>query len=215
MARTTSLGLTYKGQTYREAAVALRAIAKERRVMVDRLAPVLRQAIERHLDGVIAELTRRHSGPWPGGTSQRTLSKRSGRLAEALARSRRSSGRRFRNVVGRIVIPSPYGIHEFGGTIAAEKAAFLTIPLPAALDSKGVPLKKRARDWDDTFTRTSKAGNLLIFQRRGKEIVPLYVLKRSVTVPARLGVGELLGASAEQLSNELGPLLDKTLRDLV
>jgi hypothetical protein len=70
----------------------------------------------------------------------------------------------------------------------------LTIPLPAALDARGVPRKRSARDWDNTFVQKSRRGNLLIFQRRGREIVPLYALKPEVRVRARLGVRDELEA---------------------
>jgi hypothetical protein len=87
----------------------------------------------------------------------------------------------------------PYGrIHETGGTIRAKNGKYLTIPLPAALNSDGTPKKRSAREWDRTFVRESKAGNLLIFQKRGSGIVPLYVLKKKVRIPARLGLGDTL-----------------------
>jgi hypothetical protein len=34
----------------------------------------------------------------------------------------------------------------------------------------------------------SRKGNLIIFQRRGKDAVPLYLLKPQVTIKARLGM---------------------------
>ena len=64
----------------------------------------------------------------------------------------------------------------------------MTIPLDAALNANGTPKKKRARDWKDTFVAKSKRGNLIIFQKRGRRIVPLYVLKKRVRIPARLGL---------------------------
>jgi hypothetical protein len=55
-----------------------------------------------------------------------------------------------------------------------------------------VPYRRSARDWDNTFVARSKKGNLIIFQRRGVQITPLYVLKTSVKIPARLGMGQTL-----------------------
>ena len=66
-----------------------------------------------------------------------------------------------------------YGIHEVGGVIRAKSARYLTIPLPAALDRRGVARQPSARGWKNTFVAESKRGNLLIFQRRGAQIVPL------------------------------------------
>ena len=53
---------------------------------------------------------------------------------------------------------------------APKNGKYLCIPLPAALDSSGLPLKSSPRDWPNTFCAKSKAGNLLIFQRRGTSI---------------------------------------------
>lgn len=83
---------------------------------------------------------------------------------------------------------SMFGIHLDGGTIVATRSKYLTIPLPAACDRRGVPLKASSRDWPDTFVMTSKRGNLIIAQRGpGKSITPLYLLKTSVRIPARFG----------------------------
>jgi hypothetical protein len=187
MAQAASFELRYKGQTYQDAAEGLRRVARSLGRRVDVMAPALRAELDRYLEEVTSRLAERHGSPWPGGTSANSLSVRSGTLVDALQRGGRVSGTRLRDMVGRIVIPHPYPIHEFGGTIAANRAAFLTIPLPAALDQRGVPIKRSAKDWDNTFVQTSRNGNLLIFQRRGREIVPLYVLKPEVRVRARLG----------------------------
>jgi hypothetical protein len=98
-------------------------------------------------------------------------------------------------VTGTIGSDLPYArIQEFGGTITPKKAKFLAIPLPAALNANGTPIKSSPRDWPNTFCAKSKAGNLLIFQRRGTQIVPLYVLKSSVYIPPRLGLKKTLDA---------------------
>lgn len=76
-------------------------------------------------------------------------------------------------------------ILEIGGTITAKNAKYLTIPLPSALTPTG-QLKKKAREWDNTFVKRSKAGNLIIYQHNGKgKITPLFVLKKSVKINAR------------------------------
>jgi hypothetical protein len=53
---------------------------------------------------------------------------------------------------------------------------------------------KSARDWPNTFVAKTKAGNLVIFQKRGATIVPLYVLKTQVTIPPRLNMRTSLDA---------------------
>lgn len=91
----------------------------------------------------------------------------------------------------------PYAeIHEDGGTITPKRVKYLTIPLAAALTASGAPRKASARDWANTFVGKSKGGALIIFQKVGKKsIIPLYVLKRSVTIPARHYMSETLESS--------------------
>ena len=109
-------------------------------------------------------------------------------------RERRVDGKTFDEITGQIGGSMNAAVQEFGTTITSKTAKYLTVPLPAALDSKGVPRKKNAREWDNTFVAQSKAGNLIIFQREGAKIVPLYVLKSSVTIPPRLGMRKTLDA---------------------
>lgn len=81
---------------------------------------------------------------------------------------------------------TPYAIiHEFGGTVTAKNSKFLTIPLDANKTGAGV-MRQNARQVIDAGGHTfmSKRGNMII---AGKDGVPMFVLKRSVTIPARLG----------------------------
>jgi hypothetical protein len=77
-------------------------------------------------------------------------------------------------------------IQEYGGTITGKP--WLAIPLPAARTAAGAS-RGSLRSFKNTFFAKSKAGNLLLFQRNGKSITPLFVMKSSVTIPARLGFG--------------------------
>jgi hypothetical protein len=60
--------------------------------------------------------------------------------------------------------------------------------LKPALTPSG-DLRKKPREYDHTFVMRSKAGNLLIMHRRGAKgkgaLVALFILKKSVTIPAR------------------------------
>ncbi len=69
-------------------------------------------------------------------------------------------------------------IHERGGTIVPKKKKFLTIPFPGGPADTKVP--KRAADFDNTFVAKG-----IIFQSLAHESVPLFILKKSVTIPAR------------------------------
>ena len=194
MAIELSLGLDFRNKRFKDAAVGLRAYAKALQVDWDSLAPVLSKELRSFLDSVAEALAKRHGVAWPSGTSGQSLSKRSGGLVDSIIKSVTVEGTTFETIEGHIGAAFPYGIHEFGGVITPKSAKYLTIPLPAALDNRGVPLRKSAREWEHTFVATSKAGNLIIFQRRGAAIVPLYVLKSSVPIRPRLGMGKTLDA---------------------
>lgn len=119
------------------------------------------------------------------------LNRRTGHLAQSIgAKVERDSNQDLMGTIGSgygAMERMPYAeIHETGGVITPKRAKYLTIPLQAALTSAGAPKKAGARDWKDTFVGRSRAGNLIIFQKRGKgSLIPLYVLKKRVTIPAR------------------------------
>ncbi|MEQ8967327.1 MAG: hypothetical protein RID91_16055 [Azospirillaceae bacterium] len=149
---------------------------------------ILRGA-RRFRDLLAAEMTRRHSRPWPQGTTDRTLSRRSGALLRDidanLAVIERGDGADI------AWAPStPYGaIQELGGAVVPRAGKYLAVPLRDALTPRGEKVYRSPRDAENTFVRRSRRGNLIIFQRRpGGDVVPLYVLKSRVYVPARLGL---------------------------
>lgn len=76
-------------------------------------------------------------------------------------------------------------IHEFGGTIRPKRVHHLAIPLPAAKTARGV-VRGTPRSFDRTFVKTSKAGNLILYQQQAAGIIPLFLLRRqAVQIPAR------------------------------
>jgi hypothetical protein len=77
-------------------------------------------------------------------------------------------------------------VHEHRGTtiIKPKRAKYLAIPLDDAKTARGVA-RGGPRDFADTFVKRSKAGNLVIYQDRADQIVPLFVLVRSVRVKGR------------------------------
>lgn len=102
-------------------------------------------------------------------------------------------------------------IQEFGGTVTPKGGrpnGKLAIPLPAAQTAAGVA-RGPARSFSDTFIAKSKAGNLLIFQKRGDGIVPLFALKDRVYVPPRLGMFD----EWDEGRKERGRLLEGAARD--
>lgn len=186
------LTFQFRNKRFKDAEKGLRAFVKELNKDWDGAAKILSGEIKTFLDSVARALAQRHSGAWPGGTGPKTLSKRTGGLVASIEKSVRITGTTFGDLEGHISAAFPGIVHEFGATITPKKSKFLTVPLPAALDQRGVPYRKRARDWDNTFIARSKKGNLIIFQRRGTQVVPLYVLKTSVKIPPRLGMRETL-----------------------
>lgn len=121
--------------------------------------------------------------------TNRIVNVRSGKLRQSIqSRIVRSTGNLL-SVIGsgvRLGKPIKYaGILETGGTITAKNAKYLTIPLPSALTPTG-QLKKKAREWDNTFVKKSKAGNLILYQHNGKgKVTPLFILKKSVRIKPR------------------------------
>lgn len=77
---------------------------------------------------------------------------------------------------------------EDGKTIRPRRRKYLTIPLAAAKTglgrSRGDARTVGAR-YQSTFFRRSKRGNLILYGKRGHNITPLFVLKKSVRIPAK------------------------------
>ncbi|AHC30443.1 hypothetical protein CC53_gp026 [Rhizobium phage vB_RleS_L338C] len=153
----------------------------------------LSRAIREALQLVARKMEQQHSNPWNGQmvNNSPNLQKRSGGIAR-IKDTIKVKGSTIETLEGTIGTAG-FAIHETGGTIRAKRSKYLTIPLPAAMDGRGVPLRKRARDWDKTFVARSKRGNLLIFRKEnGGGVTPLYLLKPSVRIPARLGLEKSL-----------------------
>ena len=187
---------SFRNQTFTDAGKGLKVFSELIRKDFDGSAQVLSRELKAFLTEVVAAIVARNSGSWPGGTTASSLSKRSGALVTAIQGSVQVEGSTFSTIRGQIGAPGVdyAAIQETGGTITAKNGKYLCIPLPAALDGSGNPLKSSPRDWPNTFCTTSKAGNLIIFQKRGTSIMPLYVLKESVVIPPRLGMRKSLDA---------------------
>ncbi|QXN72631.1 minor tail protein [Rhodobacter phage RcZahn] len=161
-----------------------------------------------YLTSVAQELASKHGQAWPNGTTSSTLSKRTGRAVDSIIRSVSVKGTTWETLMGKIGGIHYLAIHEYGGTIKS-KGKLMTIPLPAALSGRGTS-PPFARQWKDTFVARSKKGNLIIFQKRGLTIVPLYVLKNEVYIPPRLGMRKEL---EEQLPYFLSRAADRIVDD--
>lgn len=214
-----TLQLELDGKRFKNVERGIRALSEglnPRKLGVDR---IVRRELRDMLDTVAEAMAQRHSTPWRPGTRLSTgvrggkLAKRSGRTLRAIKRSVKVQGSGS-EITGTIGGPFYLHVHENGATIRARKARFLTIPLPAALTSRGVPKKRRARDWPNTFVQRSKRGNLIIFQKRGGRLVPLYLLKKRVRIPRRLGMGATLRKAAPVALDRIGAAVVKRIQEL-
>jgi len=71
------------------------------------------------------------------------------------------------------------------------------------MNSKGIMLLPKARDYPRTFVARSRRGNLIIFQKQGKSVIPLFLLKPNVKIPARLNLGRALDLLATRFADEV------------
>lgn len=143
-----------------------------------------------------------------GGTSKTRLAVRSGRLRSSTrpipvkqkGSSKITAGVQF----GTIYAKTHIGPEGGETVIRPKRKQWLTIPLAAAKTEAGV-LRGGARSgrWGFTFIKRSDDGTPIIYgqmrRQRGRrvgqvhgEVVPLFVLKKQVRVPVRIGTGGIL-----------------------
>lgn len=203
MSSTIDFSVRWRGKDYRDPLGAFTAFAASIGRDVEVATPAVRQELEMYLKAVALAMQKRHSEPWHPGLrlDEARLFHRTGALVQSIKDSVQVSGDKLDNIEGRIGSSLIYArIQEYGGTIVPKHAKYLAIPLPSAMDSRGVPLLPSPRLWPNTFVARSKAGNLLIFQKRAGKIIPLYVLKSKVVIPPRLGLGDTLRVGADSFT---------------
>lgn len=182
-------------KTFRNIEAAFTSLSSSMQDALTWSAKPLSGAMRDTLQKLHRTMAAKHSSGWSGGVTsgKSTLQRRSGASLAAMAQSIRVSGSGSIDTVAGQISSGFWAIHETGGTVRPTRSKYLTIPLPGALNSDGTPIRATARAWENTFVARSKRGNLLIFQKRGgRGIVPLYLLKESVTIPARLGMADTI-----------------------
>lgn len=97
-------------------------------------------------------------------------------------------------------------IHETGGTITPKRTKFLAIPLAAARTRGGDQRAISPKDFENTFIR-----NGVIYQKQGKKIIPLFVLKKSVRIPARKYLSKTLAMSQAKIMTQFQKQLERGL----
>lgn len=126
-----------------------------------------------------------------GGTTADRLASRTGTLRAAFDATVTVEGSSVVGQLGYLHNPPPWAsVHEgwpdgrTSTTIRPSHAQYLAIPLTATARTAGSP-----RDYRGTlFAARSTRGNLLLFERVGKTIQPVYLLRSEVIVPARPAV---------------------------
>jgi len=160
---------------------------------MDSAASGIKAALASALREVAAKIAARHGEQWsgiPDGSQPNLFSKTGSGLRSVLESIEVMGGATIESIVG-VISAGGLSWHEFGAE-PKPKGKYMVIPLPAAMDSRGVPIYPSPRAWYNTFIRMSKRGNLIIFQKRGNSIVPLYLLKTDAPRPPRLGMSEAL-----------------------
>jgi hypothetical protein len=184
-----SIEVTIGGKAFAQIEQAFDQLGKDVDMAVTESMRLVAPMLMASLYNVARKLSAMHGSPWNKSvySSSPNLQNRSG---QGLASIYKSIGLMAKNgdLVSARISGGELSFHEKGGTIRAKSGGYLTIPLPAAMDGRGVPLKQRARQWDHTFVKRSKKGNLLIFRRLpgARELTPLYILKPSVYIRPRL-----------------------------
>lgn len=147
------------------------------------------------LNKVFSELKAQHSNRWTpsglfGSYNETSLHKRTGAGLKSIKDSITVKENRKKGVVGSITA-GKMNIHESGGTLRPTSGKYLAIPTVYALSPLGKPLKGKEgpTQWDNTFFRKTTNGHLFLFRRmRGNVIVPLYLMRKRVRIPPRLGL---------------------------
>ena len=136
------------------------------------------------------------------------LNRRTGNLSRDWVTDVTESGGQLAVEVKTQGVANAYaGIHEDGGTIRPTKSKYLWIPLKGNLTPSGVARisPREAIGTGNLFIQWNK-GPIAYMRRRmarGWHLEPLFVLKKSVTIPARMGAGIHFRSKLPDLSSSL------------
>lgn len=206
-----TLEAEFDGKRFKHASDGLRALAERFGKDFAEFGHVLGREMQAFLDEELLNLSGIHSG---SVTTRNRLAKRTGDLVKALQRGAEvTHSGKLTSVEGRVYLPRQYHVHEYGGTLRPTSGKYLFVPLPAALTSNGKPKKMRPRDWRGTFIAESRKGNLLLFQRKGPRLIPLYALKPKAKIRPRLGLRQNIRRGVPAFADRaLEALLDEILK---
>lgn len=177
----------------------------------DRIMQVISRVMHRQTSAMANYMVTRHL---TGGTTSDRLAVRTGHLR----RSMRVVEPVIKDdkVVSSINFGAKYAGVHIGPrgqvtTIRPKRAKMLAIPLPAAKTQAGVP-RGGPRDFPGTFVIRSKAGNLLVVQKGARNrLLPLFVLKPSVRIPARVHPEDIFGVFKDRILRDLKASIEAEL----
>lgn len=110
------------------------------------------------------------------------------------------------NIVGSIGPEGiPYAaIQEFGGTVVPKNKQFLAIPTSENRRADGLPIMTTTelQNTGKSFVRDG-----LIYLEEGKKITPMFILKRSVTIPAHHYLANSIANTQDAIMKDFGLFL--------
>lgn len=209
---------TLNGKKFRNVGAAFNNLARNLDLNRSEVKGRVKKAFTDYIDEVIEDLIKKHSTPYSGKAPAKSLSLRSGRLHKLLRKSPYVRGRGLGDIEAGLILPPRVAIHEEGGIIKPKNVKHLTIPLDAALNSDGTPKRRSANDWEDTITKFTPNGNLIMFQRvkgegRSSKLIPLYILVGKKTKYKQITFKKGAGGSPYSVDTKLGAraMMEKNL----
>lgn len=166
---------------------AMKAVPKlTRRSLVFRLGNI-GDEFERRMD---KKFTATLSGEFRSNNTKTKLANRTGTLRATMAHKVRDDGKdlTLRNTIGNAATAHYVHIQEEGGIIKPKRAKALTIPLPDNMTAAGRPRFKKASEVEGLFLLKTNGKAFLVRKApSGEGLEFLWMLKKSVKIPARLG----------------------------
>lgn len=139
------------------------------------------------------------------------LQRRTGRLMNAWG-SNKTITEKGNEVIGEMTSEGvPYAaIHEYGGTITPKSAKNLTIPTDnnRRADGSAIMTAKELFSSGKSFVRN---GTAFMTESKGK-IVPMFLLRKSVKIPARPYIRPALAATKDDILKNFGLFLSATFK---
>jgi len=198
--------LAIGGKEFADVSQGLNTVANSWTTSVARTTPQFQQELRAHLQVVAKQVAARHSG---STTTETSLASRTGEGVRSIEKGVVVTGGALGATVAAFLVAPHLVIHETGGVLKPRTGKYLTMPLKAAKNPDGTPKYLHARQWLNTFVGRSRKGNLLIFQKRGRRIVPLYLLLESIRIKPRLGLRQAVATAS------LERFIEKTAKNLM